>query len=190
MKCRLYNIHCIQPPFLLISVSLVLIITSHHLWTARIVDGRCETEDTVSPFITAVFYAVIPFLLLTIFNSLIIYTTMKVKTLDMVSYLLKSFQNRNWRCGSTIWKTTYWNNKNHSFQINETHKSQFWQAKKTQRGMTSNVTFHRVKRQRTENRRERSKTEDDVSVIEKGSVIEIKDEGQVGGKVVGLRRGV
>ena len=52
--------------------------------------------------------------------------------------------------------------------------------------MTSNVTFHRVKRQRTENRRERSKTEDDVSVIEKGSVIEIKDEGQVGG----LRRGV
>ena len=50
------------------------------MWTARIVDGRCETEDEVSPYITAVFYAVIPFLLLTIFNSLIIYTTMKVKS--------------------------------------------------------------------------------------------------------------
>ena len=59
-------------------VTLVLLMTSHHLWTAEIVDGRCVTEDVVSPYITATFYALIPFLLLTIFNSLIIYTTIKV----------------------------------------------------------------------------------------------------------------
>ena len=55
--------------------------------------------------------------------------------------------------------------------------------------MTSNVTFHRVKRHRTESNRERSKVEADTSVVEEGSVIEIKDQGQIGGKVVGLRRG-
>ena len=59
------------------------------------------------------------------------------------------------------------------------------QAKKTQRGMTSNVTFHRVKRKRPQSQRE-----DDASVIDEGSVIEIQDDGNDGGgKVVGLRRG-
>ena len=54
-------------------------LTSHHLWTADMVEGQCLTENVVSPFVTATFYALIPFLLLTIFNSLIIYTTIQVR---------------------------------------------------------------------------------------------------------------
>ena len=56
--------------------------------------------------------------------------------------------------------------------------------------MTNNVTFHRVKRKRAPPfSRQRSAREEDASVIDEGSVIEIKDDGQDGGKVVGLRRG-
>ena len=63
-----------------------------------------------------------------------------------------------------------------------------FQAKKTQREMISNVTFHRVRRKPSDSPNERQKT-DEVRSLSEGSIIEVKDKGHAGSKIVGLRRG-